>query len=196
MKKIALAILASVALSACSTIVEGTTQNVTVMTDPAGASCSLKNGNGVVAIVNPTPGSVQLGKSREDIAVLCDKEGYQSTAGTLASSFEGMTFGNIIFGGIVGVAIDASSGAMNKYPANVVVHLAPESFPSEPARDAFFSRLIATKEAEAAQIIAQIEKTCTSASDECSQRIKTVREALDREIMEIEKKRLHSRVNA
>ncbi|MGC2856447.1 lipoprotein [Novispirillum sp. DQ9] len=196
MKRIILAALAALSLSACSTIVEGTTQNVTVMSEPAGAACELKGKNGTVAVVNPTPGSIQVPKSSDNISVLCKKEGYQTGAGTLASSFEGMTFGNIIFGGVIGVAVDASSGAMNKYPASLTVLLAPESFPSQPARDEYFDKLIATKEAEAAEIIKKIEQNCSGSAAECAERVKTVRQTLDREIMDIEKQRLQARVSA
>ncbi len=34
-----------------------------------------------------------------------------------------MAFGNILFGGIIGGAVDAGSGAAYDYPANIVVHL-------------------------------------------------------------------------
>lgn len=196
MKRVLLAVLAALSLSACSTIVEGTTQNVTVMSEPAGAACELKGNNGTVAVVNPTPGSIQVPKSADNLSVFCKKEGYQTGASTLTSSFEGMTFGNIIFGGVIGVAVDASSGAMNKYPASVTVLLAPESFPSEPARDAYFDKLVASKEAETAEIIKKIEQSCSGSSEECAARVKTIREALDREIMAIEKQRLQARVSA
>ena len=43
-----------------------------------------------------------------------------------------MTFGNILFGGIIGVAVDASSGAMNEYPSSVTVRLIPEETPDLP----------------------------------------------------------------
>lgn len=196
MKRILLAAIAAFSLSACSTIVEGTTQNVTVITDPAGAACELKNTGGTIAVVNPTPGSVAVPKSADNLSVFCKKEGYQTGAGSLASSFEGMTFGNILFGGVIGVAVDAGSGAMNKYPASLTVLLPPESFPSEPARDAYFDKLIATKEVEAAEIIKKVEQTCSGSAEECAERIKTVRQTLDREIMAIEKQRLQARISA
>lgn len=44
--------------------------------------------------------------------------------------------GNILLGGLVGAAIDAASGANNKYPERVMVILTPASFPSDEARDA------------------------------------------------------------
>ncbi|MEQ9244480.1 MAG: hypothetical protein RLO21_00680 [Nitratireductor sp.] len=119
--------------SACSTIVEGTDQTVTVATDPSGAACELTRGGETVGVVNPTPGSILVDKSSDNISVICSKDGYQDASGTLTSEFEGMTFGNILFGGIIGVAVDASSGAMNEYPSSVTVRLIPEETPDLPA---------------------------------------------------------------
>jgi hypothetical protein len=36
-----------------------------------------------------------------------------------------MTAGNVIFGGIVGLGVDAASGAMNKYDSGVEVIMTP-----------------------------------------------------------------------
>lgn len=119
------------ACGACSTIVEGTDQTVTVATDPSGATCELSRGGQIIGVVNPTPGSILVDKSADNISVICSKEGYQDASGTLTSEFEGMTFGNILFGGIIGVAVDASSGAMNQYPSSITVRLVKE----EPAED-------------------------------------------------------------
>jgi len=41
------------------------------------------------------------------------------------SSFKGMTFGNILFGGITGVGVDAATGAMHEHPPTVTVRLKP-----------------------------------------------------------------------
>ncbi len=115
-----------VALSACASIVEGTEQSVTIMTEPSGAACKLERQGVVVSLVNPTPGTARIGKSKENVTVLCDKDGHESAAAPLASEFQAMTFGNLIFGGIIGVAVDAGTGAMNKYPDSVSL-LPPKS---------------------------------------------------------------------
>ena len=44
--------------SGCATIVEGTDQTVTIMTDPTGATCRLERDGSTIGIVNATPGSV------------------------------------------------------------------------------------------------------------------------------------------
>jgi hypothetical protein len=37
-----------------------------------------------------------------------------------------MTAGNVVFGGIIGLGVDAASGAMNKYPDIVTVAMTPD----------------------------------------------------------------------
>lgn len=49
------------------------------------------------------------------IAVTRKKECYQDGVGVISSSTETMTAGNLIAGGVVGLAVDAASGAMNTY---------------------------------------------------------------------------------
>src|SRR5262249_16753969 len=88
----------------------------------------------LIGRVNPTPGAVTVQRTRDDITVSCTRDGYQTGTFVNKSGLEGATFGNIILGGLIGVAIDAASGANNKYDATMRVNLAPASAtPSEPA---------------------------------------------------------------
>ena len=114
------------ALAACATIVEGTDQTLSIQSVPSGAACELERSGSQIGVVDPTPGTVRVEKSKEDITVRCFKEGYEPGVAVLSSSFEGMTAGNVIFGGIVGLAVDAGSGAMHDYPTAVTVRLEPE----------------------------------------------------------------------
>jgi len=134
----ALYVVISLATGACSTIVEGSDQSVTVITDPSGASCELARDGQTIAYVNPTPGTVVVTKSKDTIAVTCNKEERITGAGVLASEFEDMTFGNIILGGLIGLAVDASSGAINEYPPSITIVLPPRKFVSIEDRDAYF----------------------------------------------------------
>lgn len=189
-----IALICTVAgVSACSSIVEGTDQNVTVVTDPAGASCTLSTQDGIVGVVNPTPGSITLEKSKNDVTVTCDKDGYQTAANSLNSSFEGMTFGNLIFGGFVGLAVDASTGAMNKYPNTITIVMAPDQFPSVAARDAFFNQEISKIEADAQAVIANIKEACSDATT-CDSRVKAVEISAQQRIADLERERLTARV--
>ena len=110
------------AAGACSTITEGTTQSLAVMTPGVpSADCTLTTPKHTWFV--RTPGSIAIEKSNDDIAIVCRKEGYENGVATLPSNFEGMTWGNIIFGGIIGVGVDAASGAMHEYPTSVSIYM-------------------------------------------------------------------------
>lgn len=113
-------------LSACSSVVEGSSQEIIIATDPAGASCSLNRAGIKIATLDSTPGAVTIKKSKYDITVICDKEGFEQATYLNESGAAAATFGNIIIGGAIGWAIDSSSGADNKYDSPVNVTLVPK----------------------------------------------------------------------
>lgn len=125
---------ALLALCACSTVIKGTTQDIEVKSTPVSqADCTLSSGDAVYRVT--TPGNVEVARSGRSLNVACNKEGYQEGNATLDSSFNGVTFGNILLGGVIGIAADAMSGANNSYPDEVVVALnpLPADAPVDPA---------------------------------------------------------------
>jgi hypothetical protein len=119
------ALIALATLPACSSIIEGTTQQITINTNPTGADCALKRQEEVIGRVAPTPGSVVIKKTKHDIVITCDKKGYQQATYLNHSGAAGATFGNIVAGGGIGWAIDSASGADNKYDSPVNLSLVP-----------------------------------------------------------------------
>ena len=85
-----------------------------------------------IGAIAQTPGSVRLDKSKNDLSVTCSKPGFQTATVTKAPSFGGATFGNIITGGVVGVVVDAASGANYEYPGDIRLDLAAEAAPALP----------------------------------------------------------------
>jgi hypothetical protein len=82
-------------LSACATIVEGTSQDLSVNTNPAGARCTVNRAGQKIGQVNPTPGIVKVDKTRDDITLVCDKDGYQQATFLVHSGLETATIGNV-----------------------------------------------------------------------------------------------------
>ena len=119
----ALFVLPLAMLSACATIVNGTSQSVTVSTTPPAATCTLDRVGARIGAVAQTPGSVRLDKSKNDLSVTCSKSGYQTATVVRGPSFSGWTFGNLVVGGVVGAVIDASSGANYEYPGDIRLDL-------------------------------------------------------------------------
>jgi len=115
------AVLAGAAgLTGCASIVSGTSQVVSVETlhpsgNVAGATCKLENDKGVYYVT--TPGTVTVHRAYGDMNVKCEKPGYDAGLATFKSSTKGMMAGNILFGGIIGAGVDASTGAAYDYPA-------------------------------------------------------------------------------
>ena len=101
-------------LPGCALMFDGTTQTITVETSPAGANCRFYQEGKAVANVN-TPGGALVKKTKHDLVVECEKEGYETARGYLDSEIEAWTWGNVFNYGI-GWAIDSAAGADNEYP--------------------------------------------------------------------------------
>lgn len=178
--------------AACATIVEGTDQTVSVTSEPEGAVCKLTREGQTVGAINPTPGSIEVDRSSDDITVKCDLDGYLTSIGELPSEFEGMTFGNILFGGIIGVVVDVSTGASSEYPESINIVMIPASFPSEIERDLFFDNriVVAVEQLEAAQ--EELSNRCRSGQrpqELCENDREDVQTAFDEEFADIERMR-------
>lgn len=125
------AIGACALLGACSSIIEGRSQQILVNTNPPGADCGLYRQNIRIATVQNAPGSALIEKTKHDIWVACVKQGYQMATYYNHSSAAGATLGNILLGGGIGWAIDSASGADNKYDSPVNMTLVP-NVPGQP----------------------------------------------------------------
>jgi hypothetical protein len=131
MKKAILGIAILGMLPACSSVIEGTSQEIMVNTNPSGADCSLMRQGNVIARVNPTPAAVTIKKTKYDITVVCNKDGFEEATYLNHSGAAGATFGNIVLGGGIGWAIDSASGADNKYDSPVNMTLVRDASVAE-----------------------------------------------------------------
>jgi len=188
-------VIAGMILASCASIVEGTDQTVIVKTDPSEAACALTQEGNKVAEIGSTPSTVILEKSAEDLTIECTKDGYFNEISSVPSSFEGMTFGNIIFGGIIGVGIDAASGAMHHYPEEVTVLLTPTAFETEQKRDEFFSTrrdyLISEKE----RAVTKIRKECSpELKADCDEDIEELEKAFEKKLELVESQRANAKI--
>ncbi|MCG4451864.1 MULTISPECIES: hypothetical protein [unclassified Pseudomonas] len=118
-------------LSGCASIVSDSQYPVSVITTPAGATFEVRNRAGDVIHSGTTPGSVTLKSGAgyfkgETYTIAFRKEGFADQQTTLNSSLDGWYWGNIIFGGLIGMlAVDPATGAMYKLPENTATSLAP-----------------------------------------------------------------------
>jgi len=125
------AIIALSALVGCSTITKGTEQNITVNTTPSGAKCDLERRGKNIGVVNSTPGTVVVDKTKHDILIKCTKDGFEQATYTNKSGWESGTGGagiamDVLLTLGVSSAVDSISGADNKYEPSVSITLVPK----------------------------------------------------------------------
>jgi uncharacterized protein YceK len=95
-------------LSGCCTIVHGTHQNVGISSNPSGAKVVIDN-----KAMGYTPMVAKL-KRRGAHTVSLELPGYEPFGATLTSSISGWVWGDIGFGGLIGLTVDAIDGAVDK----------------------------------------------------------------------------------
>lgn len=188
---------AAVALGACATLTRGTNETVSVITDPPEASCALKRSGQIVGIANPTPATVTLEKSKNDVSIVCSKDGHFDGVHVLSSTFQNMTFGNIVFGGFIGLGVDAASGAMHEYPDNVTVILIPKEFSSEQVMATFFDRQVDRVNEDADEAVAEVRKSCAAeklSAKECNSLVTRINAERDTQLERLQAQRAAAKV--
>jgi len=121
MKLTNIALMGAVAwsLGGCATVINGTSQDYQVWSEPNGAGVSLSNGASCT-----TPCELSM-KRRDDYRADIEMEGYQPTSVLIQSRTGGAMAGNLLLGGIVGGVVDASNGSTNHlFPRPLNVKLA------------------------------------------------------------------------
>jgi hypothetical protein len=130
------ALTSAVLSTGCASIVNGQNQSLSVKTngtdtEVVGAKCTLNSNKGTWYVTSP--GSVTVQRSYNDLMVTCKKEGMEDGIGAIKSSTKAMAFGNIIFGGIIGAAVDTSTGAAYDYPDLITIVMGKTSALGGPA---------------------------------------------------------------
>lgn len=133
-------------LPGCASIISGSTDEIEVATNPAGADCILYRDGSNVARINPTPGVAQVSRSYSDITASCTKDGYDEGYGTAGSGLNGWVFGNVVFGGLIGVIIDAATANATGYDGEMVVTLLPKTPAETPTAPQELSKAIRQEE--------------------------------------------------
>jgi hypothetical protein len=109
-------------LGGCASVTRGTTENISFSSTPSGAEAVV---TGLEVPTTCTTPCVVVAKRNADIAVTFQKAGYEpetvqltrEVPGTGAAGFAG----NILAGGIVGMGVDAVTGAATDHTPNPVI---------------------------------------------------------------------------
>ena len=130
--------LVGAAVSGCATVTRGTHEVWTVTTVPSNASVRTSNGRACDA----TPCSFKM-DHRDNFDVTIAKPGYKEWHGHVTHEFSSgggaALAGNVLVGGLVGITIDAASGATQKLvpnPLNVTLEPVGSAESAPPAPQA------------------------------------------------------------
>lgn len=103
-------IIASFMLNSCATILSGSSQDIFVNTKPQGANVYVDGKDqGVI-----TPAKLAVKRKKQAVYTF-QKQGYEDGTVIKQGSFNFVTFGNILLGGVIGLAVDFSTGATWQY---------------------------------------------------------------------------------
>ncbi|HWL41052.1 MAG TPA: PEGA domain-containing protein [Gemmatimonadaceae bacterium] len=132
MKQIA-ALIAIVTLSACASIMHGKSQDVGISSSPTGATVTIDNQSG-----GQTPFIANLSRKDNHIVKL-ELAGFAPAEMTLTRKTSGWVWGNILFGGLIGLAVDAITGGLyNLTPEQLTSTLAAQQASIAPTKDGIY----------------------------------------------------------
>lgn len=120
----------------CASIIHGTSQKIPIESNPPGAVVFVDG-----EIRGRTPLSIRLRRREANNEVTLELEGYEPMTKTIGRRFSWWYAGNVIFGGLIGICVDAADGAMWYRDCNgISVTMSP--IPSEDVEAASLSEAI------------------------------------------------------
>jgi PEGA domain len=132
-----LGVLAACAvLGGCASVARGTTETISVSSTPSGAEAIISGLDAPITCMTPC---AVVAKRNANISMTIQKPGFepqvvQLTKDIPATGAAGFA-GNLLLGGVVGMGVDAVTGAATDHKPNpVIVTLQPRASPPPPRR--------------------------------------------------------------
>ena len=126
MKKLAVTavITTSLLTTGCASIFSSKYETMSIQAQQnekelVGVDCNLSNDKGSWQVT--TPSDVKVRRSHRDLQVNCEKGQENFIPTSVSSSVSPLFFGNIIFGGIIGMVVDYTNGPGFRYPKEIII---------------------------------------------------------------------------
>jgi hypothetical protein len=111
-----------VSLSACGTIINGTHQDLAISSHPGGATVTVDGQE-----IGSTPMVASVWRKHAHV-VKIERPGYYPVEHSVVPELSGWAWGNIIFGGLIGLTVDAWTGGLYEMSEDNVACTFPASF--------------------------------------------------------------------
>lgn len=105
--------MAALLFTSCCTLVNGTKAKLTVKSDDVTTPVTLTY-DGKTETNIFLPYEIKIKRGSKPTVVTAEAKGYEKASVSVKKKFNAMAIGNIIFGGIPGIAVDAGTGAWMK----------------------------------------------------------------------------------
>lgn len=139
---IASLIASTMTLTACASIMHGTSQDIGISSSPTNASVTIDNQTKA-----QTPFVAKLSR-KDNHLIRIAADGFAPADLTLTRSTSGWVWGNIVFGGVIGLAVDAMTGGLyNLTPNQLTSTLARQSATIDRSKDGIYVLLVPAAEA-------------------------------------------------
>jgi len=125
-KIIALSITSCLLFSSCATIIKGSKQEFNITSNPSQATVYVNENP-----IGKTPITTKLARKEKNTKIKLTLEGYKDVEIPLTREGNGWVWGNIVFGGIIGLIVDLSDGA--------IYQLTPKQINAELAKSVTFN---------------------------------------------------------
>ena len=121
-------LVGTILLAGCATIMHGTSQGIGLSRSPTNATVTVDN-----KPIGNTPVVATL--SRKDTHIVkFAMAGFLPYEATVTRKVSGWVWGNIVFGGVIGLAVDAISGGLYELsPDQVAANLSKQTSANSPA---------------------------------------------------------------
>ena len=110
-------------LSGCASVTSGSTQNVNVSVTCNGRAipnkCIVSNSKGRWTF--HTPETKRIWRDKSPLSVMCESATLGGYGGTSDYNVNPTVYGNILIGGLIGLAIDNSNNSLWSYPEMIEV---------------------------------------------------------------------------
>jgi hypothetical protein len=122
----------------CASVISGREADIAIKTNPPRAHVMIQNEKGETVANAMTPTKVSLKRSNgifkkaPRYSAVIQKQGYQTAKVKIDPKLNPWVFGNVVLGGVIGLAADSATGAIWNYkPNDIDQSLAPISTQTE-----------------------------------------------------------------
>lgn len=150
--KVVSVILLAVVFNSCATIIHGTKQDVSISSNPSKATVIIDNVEKGI-----TPLTVELSRKDHHL-VQINLDGFLPFETKLTRKVDGWIVGNVIIGGLIGLAVDAMTGGMYMLtPDQIQAEMKNQSVSVRQNKDGMFLTVV-MKADSSWEKVAQLQK--------------------------------------